>query len=58
MIQIIPYAVMGCGLLCSSISIAYSFSLDKRSQRQSTIWLRRMFFFAGVGLLLLIGGAR
>ena len=56
--MILVYFLGACSLLCSSISIGYSFQLDKRSRRQSTIWLRRTFFFAGIGLLLLIGGAR
>jgi len=55
----LAHIFLALGLLCSSMSIAYSFAgHDKRSRRQSTVWLKRMFLFGGVGLLLLLAVGR
>lgn len=55
----IIYLLAFCGLMCSGMAINYAATNDRRARRLALRWLKHMFIFAGLGLLLVyLGGAR
>ncbi len=53
------YSCAFCGLMCSGMAINYAATNDSRARRLALRWLRWMFVFAGLGLLLVyMGGVR
>lgn len=59
MMSYIIYLFAFCGLMCSGMAINYAATNNGRARRLALRWLRWMFVFAALGLLLVyLGGAR